>query len=500
VTGELDLRLHKKQGLALLTDATELGYGGAAGGGKSHLGRASALYFSYAIPGLQTYLFRRQHNELVKNHMMGPTSFPAMLAIWNKNGFTKVVKDEIRFGNGPDPNNPFENGSRIFLCHCQHEKDVFNWLGPEMHYLIIEQAEQFTPFMIQMLRGRNRIPEALNIPAQFRKLFPRVLYTFNPGGVGHAFFKAKFVRALKRGPDGISEIVEQPDEEGGKRRQFIQAKLDDNPSVNPVEYRKTLRGLPPRMAKALEEGDFDQVIGAFFPEIDRRRHLIKPFPVDPYLTRINGMDWGACGEGDPFSIGYWFVASGQERACNAGGEYFTIPRGAIVCYKSWYGAGLPKVTASQVAQGMRKREFNDAEIVHRVAGGDIEQKRGSGPSIFEVFSDEGIHFSKADQRRQPGHVQFRERLVGRDGVPMIYWFDTMADELETIANLQHDMHDPNDCSPDNDHVYEQCRYVCMARPWVLDKPEKDVPFEEKFKDPSLNDIWEEHARMASGRR
>ena len=76
MSGALDLALHPKQGMALLTDANELGYGGAAGGGKSHLGRASAIYFSYAIPGLQTYLFRRQHNELVKNHMMGPTSFP----------------------------------------------------------------------------------------------------------------------------------------------------------------------------------------------------------------------------------------------------------------------------------------------------------------------------------------------------------------------------------------------------------------------------------------
>lgn len=503
MNGELSLDLHKKQGLALFTKATELGYGGAAGGGKSHLGRASALFFCYMIPGLQVYLFRRQHNELVKNHMMGPTGFPAMLAVWNKAGFTKVVKDEIRFANGPDPKNPFENGSRIFLCHCQHEKDVFNWLGPEMHYLIIEQAEQFSPFMIQMLRGRNRIPEALNIPAEYKDLFPRVLYTFNPGGIGHAFFKAKFVKALKRGPDGVSEIVEQPDEEGGKLRQFIQAKLDDNPSVNPIEYRKTLRGLPPRMAKALEEGDFDQVVGAFFPEVDRNKHLVKPFTIPTHWIRIMGMDWGACGEGDPFAIGWWAVASEPIRALNQMGLEFTIPRNSLICYRRWYGRGLPKVTATQVAEGIKRRErIGDKaseNITLRVAGGDIDAKKGYGKTLLETFGDEDIHFAKADRRRQPGHAEFRERLVGKYDEPTIYWFEQYADDLETIQNLQHDLMNPNECTDNDDHNYESDRYVVMSRPYSESTPVKAKTMAEVFKEPSINELWKMREKLRKRR-
>lgn len=496
----VDLELHPKQGLALLTEATELGYGGAAGGGKSHLGRASAIYFSHAIPGLQTYLFRRKSNELIKNHMMGKTSFPAMLSPWSRRGYTEIVKNEIRFANGPDKKKPFENGSRIFLCHCQHEKDVFDWLGPEMYYLIIEQAEQFTPFMITMLRGRNRIPDTLEIPKPYKNLFPRCLYTFNPGGVGHAFFKSKFVKALKRDGSGISEIVVQPDEEGGKRRQFIQAKLDDNPSVNPTEYRKTLRGLPPRMAKALEEGDFDQVVGAFFPEIDRGKHLIKPFLLPASWNRMQAMDWGSCGEADPFSIGWWAVSDGTQYATNVFDKAFLIPRGAIVCYRSWYGKGLPKVTASAVAQGILKREAQGENITIRTAGGDIDDKRGHGETIFEIFEKEGVYFAKADKRRQPGHLQFRERLVGKNDKPMIYWFEPCEDELETIMNLQHDMHDPNECTQNDDHVYEQTRYMCMSRPWVKDIPQKEIPLEEKFHTPSMNEMWNEFNRINKIRR
>ncbi len=481
MSGDLVFELHPKQSIALSTDATEVGYGGAAGGGKSHLGRVSASYYSYLIPGLQTYLFRRTNNELVKNHMMGPTGFPALLTEWEQGGFIEIIKNEIRFANGPGKD-PFKLGSKIFLCHCQHEKDVFSWLGPEMHYLIIEQAEQFTPFMIKMLRGRNRIPEALNIPAEYKHLFPRTLYTFNPGGVGHAWFKQNFVKALKRGADGVSEIVQQPDDEGGKRRQFIQAKLDDNPSVNPNEYRKTLRGLPPRMAKALEEGDFEQVIGAFYPEIQRNIHLIKaPFVIPSWWTRGMAMDWGACGEGDPFSIGWYAIADN------------TIPpykHGDMIWYRRYTGHGMSKTTASAVADEIIKREAKDPQILDRVAGGDINQERGNvGPSIFETFSNKGIHFRRADDRRLMGEVEFRERLA-KDDSTSTYWFPECEDDIETISSLQHDLHNPNEIAKGDDHDYDRVRYAFMSRPIVHHKPAEAKTIEEKFIQPTMNQLWQ----------
>lgn len=481
-TAPIDFELHPKQGLALLTKATEIGYGGAAGGGKSHLGRVAAIYFSALIPGLQTYLFRRQSNELIKNHIEGPTGFPIMLNLWTRNGLARIVKNEIRFWNG----------SKIFLCHCQHEKDVFNWLGPEMHFLIIEQAEQFTQFMIQMLRGRNRMPDALPIPPELRGLFPRILYTFNPGGVGHAYFKSRFVRGLPRDANGVSEIVEQPEDEGGKLRQFIQAKLTDNPSVNPTEYRKTLRGLPPAMAKALEEGDFEQVMGAFFPEIDRRIHLVEPFPIPEYWNRIMAMDWGACGDGDPFSIGWYAISDGSLPG---------FPRDQAICYRSWYGRGLHKVTASFVARGIVDRERGDPTIYKRVAGGDILEQKGHGESIMEIFRNHGIAFSRADMRRESGWNQLRERIVGKNGIPMIRWFANQADELETTSNLQHDIHNPNDCAPGDDHNADRDRYFSMARPWTADKPADEVPLKSKFKkQPSINDLWALKESLSNVRR
>ena len=49
----LNINLHDKQQEAFDSEATEIMYGGAAGGGKSHLMRMSAITWCAEIPGLQ---------------------------------------------------------------------------------------------------------------------------------------------------------------------------------------------------------------------------------------------------------------------------------------------------------------------------------------------------------------------------------------------------------------------------------------------------------------
>ena len=482
----INLGLHEKQGLALLSSANEIAYGGAAGGGKSHLGRVKAIHFSSVIPGLQTYLFRREHNELVKNHMEGVTSFPALLAPWVQAKKVRIVKDEIRFWNG----------SKIFLCHCQHEKDVFKWLGPEMYFLIIEQAEQFTEFMLRMLFGRNRMPEDINIPEQYKHLFPRTLYTFNPGGVGHAFFVKNFYRvwkALEKNTDQYP-IWQVPKEQGGRRRQFIQALLEDNPSVDPIAYAATLSALPPRMRDALLKGDMEQVMGAYFPDLQRDTHLIKPFRIPDWWPRYCAMDYGACGEGDPYSIGYYTISDGSIPA---------FPRGFMLFYRVIRGHGLPKTTVHAIAERMKGAERGE-QLVDRVAGGDIKQDRGSGPTVLEEFGKHDIHFRRADMRRVHGWGQMQERIAGHDGQPMIGWFEdggACEAAFETTRNLQHDiLGDPNDAAPGDDHDADMERYACMARPWVRTKPPSEIPFEQKFKQPTIDELWEEHASLLRSSR
>ena len=117
----IDLALHAKQGIAFETPATEVLFGGAVGGGKSHLMRAAAISWCGMIPGLQVYLFRRLRDDPIKNHMEVPKGLRALLGPWVDAGFATIVEDQIRFWNG----------SKIFLCHCKEEKDRFKYLGSE---------------------------------------------------------------------------------------------------------------------------------------------------------------------------------------------------------------------------------------------------------------------------------------------------------------------------------------------------------------------------------
>ena len=68
---DINIKLHPRQGEALLSEATEILYGGAAGGGKSHLMRVMAIIMAVAVAGLQIYIFRRTSPDLIKNHLNG---------------------------------------------------------------------------------------------------------------------------------------------------------------------------------------------------------------------------------------------------------------------------------------------------------------------------------------------------------------------------------------------------------------------------------------------
>ena len=494
----VNFELHPRQGDALMSPATELLYDGAASGGKSHISRVMAILWALEVPGIQIYLFRRLYDDLIKNHIEGPSGFRSMLVPWlngkhpksplTANRLVEMVEGEIRFWNG----------SKIFLCHLQHQKDITKYYGTEFHVLFLEEATQFSEYMIRFLRSRMRIPDVLKIPDKFLKpkehwmdpnkpqyLFPRMILTSNPGGIGHAYIKQAFITGFKP-----YELHRAPQEDGAHYRQYIPAKVNDNPSINRDEVKNNLSGLPPSLVDALLNGNWDAVVGAYFPEADKAVHLVPEFAVPEHWVRFMAMDWGACGDGDPFAI-TWFAVSD--------GSIPLYPRDTLIGYRSWFGRGLPKITVDYVIKGIKERELGEPKVIYRVAGGDILEKRGTGPSIFEIFYAQNINFQRADMRRVSGWQQIRERLVGKDGVPGIVWFHTQVREFDTLLNLQHDPLNPNDAAAGDDHWADSVRYACMSRPWVKTIVQP-VDSWKKYQEPTLNDLWAEREKMLSKSR
>jgi hypothetical protein len=63
-----------------------------------------------------------------------------------------------------------------------------------------------------------------------------------------------------------------------------------------------------------------------------------------------------------------------------------------------------------------------------------------------------------------GWDQLRARLVGQDGLPMIYFFSTCAASIRTIPALQHDPARMEDVDTESeDHCADDARYAAMSR-------------------------------------
>jgi hypothetical protein len=458
--------LHPKQREAFESEATELLYGGAAGGGKSHLMRLAAIQWCRWVPGLQVYLFRREFPDLFKNHMEGPSAFPVLLARDLDAGRARIVwhKNQIRFANG----------SVIHLCHAQHEKDVLGYQGSEIHVLLIDELTQWTAGMYRYLRGRVRLG-GLAVPSWRHGLFPRILCSANPGGVGHNWVKADFVDFA---PEG--EIRQAPRKDGGMRRQFIRSLLEDNPTMlaNDPDYADRLEGLgDPALVRAMRSGDWDIVSGGMLDDVwDRAVHVVAPFRIPLTWTIDRTFDWGSS---KPFSVGWWAESDGSP-AILADGTRRHFARGSLFRIAEWYGmkSGEPnvglKLLAVDIADGIRTREAQWLQAYGwRVRPGaadssifDVE----NGMSIAADMARRGVRWLPADKSpgsRRAGWEKLRERLTAARRAPLeepgLYVFDSCLDWIRTVPVLPRDPKKPDDVETRaEDHAADETRYRLLA--------------------------------------
>ena len=468
MSNAIDLSLHPRQTQAFQSLATELLYGGSAGGGKSHLMRAAAIIWCSEIPGLQVYLFRRISEDLYKNHMAGPGSFPELMAPW-------LASKHVTY-NGSKNFLEFWNGSRIWMCHCQHEKDMYKYQGAEIHVLLIDELTHFTERIYRYLRGRCRIG-GLKIPAKYAGMFPRVLNGSNPGGVGHTFVRRMFINGRRP-----MEITQQPKAEGGMLRQFIPAKLADNPTMaeNDPTYMDKLEGLgSPELVKAMKEGNWDIVAGGALDDVwSDVAHVLPRFKIPRGWRLDRSMDWGSA---KPFSVGWWAQANGEEVVL-PDGKKFCPAKGSLIRFHEWYGSpevgtntGL-KLGSDVVARGILERE------AALTAAGWISDVVRPGPadnsiwtkdddatdSIGKIMKGLGVEWTPSDKSpgsRINGLQLVRDRLanaVKREG-PAIYFMSHCVSCTTTLPVLPRDSRNIEDVDSDaEDHAYDEVRYRVLA--------------------------------------
>src|SRR6267154_2010817 len=164
---------------------TAVGYGGARGGGKSHwLLAQMGADDCQRVPGLKCLLLRKvgkanmEHFEDLRQRL-----------------FTKL-KHEFSGYRGVLT---FANGSRIIAGHFQAEKDIDAYLGLEYDVIGIEEATTLS----------NRKHQDISTCCRTSKpdWRPRIYSTTNPGGIGHAWYRAKFVLPFLQGKEVDTRFV-----------------------------------------------------------------------------------------------------------------------------------------------------------------------------------------------------------------------------------------------------------------------------------------------------
>ncbi|MEO8812417.1 MAG: terminase family protein [Caulobacteraceae bacterium] len=348
------------------------------------------------------------------------------------------------------------SGATLAFRHLDRDADADGYQGHAYSRVYVEELTQFAdPRAVDKLKATLRSAEGAAVG--FRA-------TCNPGGPGHAWVKARYIDA---GAGRIMREAYLSPFDGARRslsRLFIPARLTDNPALlaNDPDYVARLAQTgSAALVKAWLEGDWNIVEGAFF-DAWSVRNVVRPFAVPPDWTRFRAFDWGFAA---PFSVGWWCVASDEIPV--EGGRI--VPRGALVRYREWYGAGGLRLTAEEVAAGILSRESGD-RIAYGVADPSIFREDG-GPSIGERMRRAGVSFRPADNTRvgkagaQSGWDQMRARIGGHDGAPMLYVFDTCRDFIRTVPVLQHDPARPEDLdTAAEDHAADEARYACSSRP------------------------------------
>jgi hypothetical protein len=430
----------------VLSDDFEVVYGGARGGGKTDatLGEFAMHEAEYGGNAMGL-LVRRSRTALEPTIDRAKQIYLPLGATWHE--------QKSRF--------VWPSGATLRFSYLDRDSDADLYQGHSYTRVYIEELTQFvSPKPVDKLKATLR--SAAGVPCGFRA-------TCNPGGPGHNWVKARYIDP---GPWRRRTVA-------GLSTMFIPAKVSDNPALDLADplYRERLKlSGTATMVRAWLDGDWSVIEGAFFDGWATDRNVCKPFTIPDLWTRFRAFDWGYAA---PFSCGWWAVAT-DEHVTEAG---VTIPRGALVRYREWYGStGKPneglRLTAEEVAQGIKQRDGSDT-IAFGVADPSIFREDG-GPSIAERMARAGgQRWRPADNTRVGkqgafgGWDQMRARIKGTDDGPMLVVFETCRDFIRTVPVLQHDPDKPEDLDTGaEDHVADECRYACLSRPMVAKNPVK----------------------------
>jgi hypothetical protein len=223
------------------SQADEVLYGGAAGGGKSESLLVEALRYTH-VPGYRALLLRRSYPELEgKGSGLIPRSMELLMDTAKYDRHKHVWT--------------FPSGATLGFGHLEYAASVYIYHSAQFAYIGFDELTTFLES--QYLYMLSRCRTIAGVPA-------RVRAASNPGGIGHVWVRCRFIEKLKAGEqrwfkrDGALDVECEAADPDALSRQFIPARVYDNPTLLERDpgYIRRLKSLDPIDRMRLLEGDW----------------------------------------------------------------------------------------------------------------------------------------------------------------------------------------------------------------------------------------------------
>jgi phage terminase large subunit len=423
-------------------------YGGARGGGKSHVVRMKAIGMALTMPGIRILMVRCHYPELEEN-LIRPLQ--------------RFLPSELYSYNGTSHLMTLENGSIIKFGHYDSVAAENEYQGTEYDVLFIDEATQISErafkYLCTVVRGTGNYPR-------------RVYLSCNPGGVGHSWVKRLFIEKDYKLDSEDPEENENPDD-----YTFIFATVDDNPwmlASSPM-YKKMLASLPPELKAAHRYGDWDALSGSYFKNFSLHKHVRKAFKIPERWPVYRAFDYGL----DMLAVG-WFAVDEDGRCW---------------CFRYFEEKGL---VVQDAAKAVLDHTLPNESPQATYAPPDMwSRTKDTGKAMAELFATYGLGVVKSSNNRVQGHMIVRDMLNdipltdpnvkklfpegdAPKSLPGLMFFDSCGKLLKDLQSIQADEKNPNDCAKmphDVTHSVDMLRYFCISRVTTAES-EKTAPAEE----------------------
>lgn len=447
---ELDIlhRITKKQLQFIQSDADKVLFGGAAGGGKSHIQVLDALRCALQYPGSRQIIFRRTYKELEGSIIQSAIKLYPY-------GIYKYASSSHRM--------TFYNGSVIEFGYCATYNDVHQYQSQEFDIMRFDELTHFTREMFVYLctrvRGTNNYPK-------------QVKSSTNPGNVGHDFVKAMFIDPAPPGKK-FTAVVGKTREgiEKTETRLFIPCLLDENIflAASDPDYEVRLMQTSEAEYQALRYGNWDIFEGRYFTEFNRDYHVIKPFSIPKEWRRFRAIDYGLD------ALACLWVAMDYERN--------------IYVYRELKQKDL---SISRASQRIRELTPEGERIYVTLAPPDMwGRSQESGRQKADLFREAGLSLVESSNNREAGWLAIKELLtLGESGKPRMFIFDNCTELIHDLPALIRDTKFPTDCMTephDITHVPDALRYFAVW--WASPSKPKEVKSRAKWPEDLLQDYY-----------